>query len=170
MLKIVDPVESDRLWQQLVEAESEYIRLRMRFLADCSDRTSLIRQALQSPLQRGTALRAFDYLSLEERQTLFLPLLDLVSVSHSDLELCRQALLALPKPWLLARIESAAAELLQTASDEEYRRLLEFYLLIDRALAQRLATQALQHLDPDIQEVGLEFDQHLRQTPLLLAM
>jgi hypothetical protein len=66
-------------------------------------------------------------------------LVDLASVSHSDIELGRQAILSLPKNWLLENIEKSAEPLLKNGTDEEYRRLLELYIQIDRELTERLA-------------------------------
>ena len=54
-----------------------------------------------------------------------------------------------------------AEPLLQDGTDEEYRRLLELYIDIDRELTQRLAGRALQHDEPDIHEVGEDFQNYL---------
>ena len=66
-----------------------------------------------------------------------------------------------PKMWLLENIEKSAEPLLQDGTDEEYRRLLELYIDIDRELTQRLARRALQHDEPDIHEVGEDFQNYL---------
>ena len=153
-----DPV----LWHKVFEREMAYIQARQDFIKNCTDRIGLIKKALHNPIERGTALRFIEYLNLEERQSLFDDLVDLASVSHSDIELCRKAILSLPKTWLLANIEKSAEPLLQDGTDEEYRRLLELYIDIDRELIQRLAIRALQHDDPDIREVGEDFQNYLK--------
>lgn len=150
------------LWRKLVEKELTYTQTRQKFLNNCTGRAALIKQALQNPTQRGTALRLIEYLKLEERQGLFNELVDLASVSHSDIELCRKAILSLPQKWLLANIEKSAESLLQDGTDEEYRRLLELYIDIDWQLTQRLAIRALQHDDPDIREAGEDFQNYLK--------
>lgn len=151
------------LWHKVFENEIDYIQSRQDFLKNCTNRTELINKALHNPTERGTALRLIEYLNLEERQSLFDNLVDLASVSHSDIELCRKAILSLPKTWLLANIEKSAEPILQDGTDEEYRRLLELYLDIDRTLAQRLTMRALQHDDPDIREVGEDFQNYLEK-------
>lgn len=151
------------LWSKLIERESAYILTRQDFLNDCRDRIALIKKALHKPTERGTALRVIKYLKLEERQSLFDDLVDLASVSHSDIELCRKAILSLPKTWLLANIEKSAEPLLQNGTDEEYRRLLELYIDIDTELTQRLTIQALQHDDLDIREAGEDFHNYLKK-------
>jgi hypothetical protein len=156
------PRENDtELWHKVFEKEIAYIQARQDFINNCTDRIEVIRKALHNPTERGTALRLIEYLKLEEHQSLFDDLVDLASVSHSDIELCRKAILSLPKTWVLANIENSAEPLLQDGTDEEYRRFLELYIDIDRELAQRFALRALQHDDPDIHEVGEDFQNYL---------
>lgn len=157
------------LWHKVFENEIDYIQSRQDFLNNCTDRIRLIKKALYNPTERGTALRLIEYLNIEERQSLFDDLVDLASVSHSDIELCRKAILSFPKMWILTNIEKSAEPLLQDGTDEEYRRLLELYLDIDWELAQRLALRALQHDDPDIREVGEDFQNYLNNRPHTLA-
>ena len=156
------PTNNDiELWQKVFNQETAYIQARQDFLNNYPDRIGFIKKALHNPTERGTALRLIEYLKLEERQSLFDDLLDLASVSQSDIELCRKAILSLPKNWLLANIEKSAELLLQNGTDEEYRRLLELYLDIDRELVKRLAQRAVEHDDPDIREVGEDFQNYL---------
>ena len=156
------PRENDtELWHKVFENEIDYIQSRQDFLNNCTGRIRLIKKALHNPTERGTALRLIEYLNLEERQSLFDDLVDLASVSHSDIELCRKAILSLPKTWLLANLEKSAEPLLKDGTDEEFRRLLELYIDIDRELTQRLALRASQHNDPDIREVGEDFQSYL---------
>jgi hypothetical protein len=157
------------LWHKVFEKEIAYIQSRQDFINNCTDRIGLIKKALHNPTERGTALRLIPYLKLEERQSWFDVLVDLASVSHSDIELCRKAILSLPKTWVLANLENSAEPLLQDGTDEEYRRLLELYIEIDRELAQRLAIRALQHDDPDIREVGEDFQNYLEKEPRTLS-
>jgi len=164
------PTKNDiELWHKVFDQETAYIQSRQDFFNNCTDRIGVIRKALHNPTERGTALRLIEYLEVEDRQSLFDDLLDLASVSQSDIELCRKVILSLPKTWVLANIEKSAEPLLQDGTDEEYRRLLELYLDIDRELAQRLAIRALQHDDPDIREVGEDFQNYLEKEPRTLS-
>jgi len=163
-------VQNRQLWRQFASSEVAAIQSRQRFLAECNDRVETIRQALHNPAERGTALRVLDYLPLEERQCLLDDLVDLASVGHSDLELCRQAILSLPRPWLRVNLEKSAEPLLQAGTEEEYRRLLELYVELDWSLTQQLARRATQHCDPDIQEAGEDFLTYLNQRRFATAV
>lgn len=154
------------LWQLVVTREWDYIQSRQAFLNSCTDRVETLQKALQNPRERGTALRLLFYLTLPERQDLFNDLLALASVSHSDIELCREVILSLPKNWLLKNIENGAQELLADGTDEEYRRLLELYINIDDHLTERLIKRALKHEDEDIREAGEDFQKYLQITRL----
>lgn len=153
--------QQSELWDKLLETEIDYIQTRQDFLQHYPNRVARINRALEDPTQRGTALRIIEYLTIEERQSLLNVLVDLASVSHADIELCREAIFSLPKNWLLAHIEKSAEPLLQDGTDEEYRRLLELYVALDSELAERLARRALEHEDPDIREAGEDFQKYL---------
>jgi len=151
------------LWHKLLDSEIAFITARMNFHAACTDKVTVIQKALQDPVQRGTALRYLLYMTIEERQQLFDDLLYLASVGHGDIALCREVMLSLPRAWVVSNIESRAQPLLTQGTDEEYRRLLELYVNLDRDLAYRLATRALQHNDADIREVGEDFIDYLKK-------
>jgi hypothetical protein len=150
------------LWHQLIDREKAYLEIRQNFLNSCQSKVELIRLALQNPTERGTALEILNYLTLEERQSLFDELIKLASVGHSDIELVRSAILAFDKIWLLDNIENHAESLLKNGTDEEYRRLLELYIQIDDELTQRLVMKALQQNDSEIQEAGGDFENYLK--------
>lgn len=148
---------SRTIWEKLVICEERLNQARQTFLTQSEERIDSIRKALHNPTQRGTGLRLLDYLSLEERQQLFPDLLDLASVAHSDIQLCREAILSLPKTWVLEHLESEEKSILKNGTDEEYRRLLELYIQIDEEVTARLIQRALHNEDLDIQEVGEDF-------------
>lgn len=150
------------IWRNLVERELAFIQSRQGFISDCRNRVTLIKKGLHNPIERGTALRVIEYLEVEERQCLLDDILQLASVGHSDIEGCRKAILSLPKTWLLENIERSAKPLLKDGTDEEYRRLLELYIEIDRELTETLVRRALQHEDQDIREVGEDFQNYLK--------
>ena len=161
MLSQQQPVNNIDLWQSVVAKEFAYIESRKEFFNSCTDRVAILQKGLQNPRERGTALRLFFYLTLPERQSLFDELVELANVSHSDIELCREAILSLPKTWLLVNIENSAEGLLADGTDEEYRRLLELYINIDKNLTEKLVKRALQHEDADIREAGEDFQKYL---------
>lgn len=170
MLQAQKQEKDIELWQQVVNNEVAYIQTRQSFFAHCKNRVEALKQALHSPVERGTALRVLDYLPVEERQSLLDDLVDLASVAHADIALCRQVILSLPKIWLLSNIEKSAEPLLQAGAEEEYRRLLELYVELDKDLAERLARRASQHREPDVQEVGEDFLSYLGQQSLAPAV
>lgn len=149
------------IWYQLLDKEKAYTETRQTFL-NCHNRVDLIRTALQNPSERATALKILEYLTDKERHGLFDELIQLASVGHSDIELVRSAILLFEKQWLLGNIENYAEPVLKHGTDEEYRRFLELYFIIDRQLSERLVAKALKHSDPEIQEAGEDFNNYLK--------
>ena len=162
MLSQQQTAKDINLWESVITKELAYIQSRQEFLKNCTNRVAMIQKGLQNPEPRGTALRLFFYLTLPERQSLLDELVDLASVSHSDIDLCRQAILSLPKNWLLETIEASAEGVLADGTDEEYRRLLELYSDLDDRLTEKLIEQALQHEDAEIREAGEDFQNYLK--------
>src|SRR5512133_1450362 len=104
---------NDRLlWQNVFESEQAFVRARMDFMANAKDRVGIIRQALRTH-QRGTALGMLFFLPIEERIQVFDELVDLASVGHSDIGLVREAILSLPRDWVVANIEAIAEPILK---------------------------------------------------------
>ncbi|MEB3193362.1 MAG: hypothetical protein VKL42_23715 [Snowella sp.] len=153
------------LWQELVDQAHTYQQANQAFFQNCQDRLAILKKALHHPTQRKVALDFCCYLTLEERQSLLDDLVKLASVGHSDIEQVRQIILSLPQDWLLNNIENSANQVLEKATDEEYRRLLELYVKIHISITRRLIQQALNSDDPDICEVGQDFDDYLKKTP-----
>lgn len=146
-----------QLWNELHNSEADFYRSRIAFFKECKDKISVIRWALDKPSHRGTALRIIPLLVVERRFEVFDELVTLASVGHSDIALCRNIILNLPRELVISRIENSVEPLLLHATDEEYRRILELYILIDKEIARRLAERALQSSDIDIIEVGEDF-------------
>lgn len=69
----------------------------------------------------------------------------------------RRQVLALPRPWVLKRIEQVAAESVDLTDYWEYRRCLELAALLDAGLVQRFATLGMESTDPDVREAAREF-------------
>ena len=161
MQMIPSTEQEQQLWQEFVNQANAYDQSRQVFFQQCEDQIKIIKTALHHPSQRRVALLFFEYLNETERQGLFNDLIDLASVGHSDIELVRQVILSFPQSYLLAQIESSAEIILENGTNEEYRRLLELYLEIDISLVRRLIDRALKSSDPDIHEVGEDFQYYL---------
>jgi hypothetical protein len=161
-MQTISSTEQDQqLWQQFVNQANAYEQSRQVFFQLCEDRIKIIKTALHNPNQRRVALLFFEYLNDTERQELFDDLIDVASVGHSDIELVRQVILSFPQSYLFSQIESSAEIVLENGTDEEYRRLLELYLEVDISLVRRLVDKALKSSDPDIYEVGEDFQYYL---------
>ena len=76
---------------------------------------------------------------------------------HKYVHIYRKFILALPRDWVLERVEAIAEPYLINGDMEEYRRYLELYLLLDEELTRKLAQRALAHSDPDVIEAGQDF-------------
>jgi len=149
--------DDQALWRALVDRENAFYSARAAFMSGAAGRVAVLRSALRSAAERGTALRVVSILPVAERQALFDDLVRLASVGHADVQLVRDAILSLPPDWALARLEAAAEPLLRDGTDEEYRRLLELYIEMDPAVTRRLAHRAAQHADPHVREAGEDF-------------
>jgi hypothetical protein len=74
-----------------------------------------------------------------------------------NIELARRVLLSMPRPWLLARIDTIAESALDLQDEWQFRRLLELLSLLDSELRRRWAERALKSANPEIEEVGRDF-------------
>ena len=71
-----------------------------------------------------------------------------------NIELGRAGLVALPRDWLLARIEPALEPLFATDDDWEYGRMLEVAELLDAALTRKLIRRGLESENEEIREAA----------------
>ena len=144
------------IWNRLVHSHEAFALASTDFLTGDIDRVAVIRSALQG---RGkqTAFYMLRFLNQSDLQGLFEDLVFHASYAHGALISVRDGILALPREWVLARIEVIAEPLLASGTYDEYRRLLELYALLDPMLTQRLAERAIQHPDLDVQEAGYDF-------------
>lgn len=154
------------LWHKLRKAEMDFLAARWELLSRCTDTKSVIKQALNNPSDRNSALELLLYLDLQERLPFFDDLVSLASVDHSDIELAWKVILSLPKDFLLANIEKSADTVLSNATQDayvEYRCLLALYFKIDCQLTYRLAQRALQSEDEDVREAGEDYIELLKE-------
>jgi hypothetical protein len=127
------------------------------------DRVALVKTVLRGDLRtpgwndRATALYVAQWLVQGELQCLFDELIALARASHGPLGYVRDLILSLPKDWVLARIGAAAEPYLRDGTEEDYRRFLELYDLLDRDLTLTLARRAGGHADPEVREAGEEY-------------
>ena len=103
------------------------------------------------------ALYVLPYVKAPELMQLFSELVFLASFGHGAIGTVRQAILSLPREWVLARMEQEAEPLLRDGTYDEYRRFLELYELMDMELTLKLARRAAAHADDDIREAGEDF-------------
>lgn len=148
------------LWRAVFEAGRDLPAARAAFVIGAADPIAMLREALHDPGQRHAALGMLSSFPASERQKLFADLVELASVGHSYIALCREAILSLPRAWVVANIEEHAEPLFHGERPdeyEEYRRLLELYSDLDADLTRRLARRAAQSADEDIREAGTDF-------------
>lgn len=69
----------------------------------------------------------------------------------------RAAVLAMPRQWVLEKIEQAAAAALDLNNEWEYRRLLELFQQMDHALARRLIDRGIGGPNAEIREAAADF-------------
>ena len=154
------------LWHMFCKAEMDFLAARWELLSRCTDTKSVIKQALNSPSDRYSALQLLLYLDFQRRLPFFDDLVSLASVDHSDMELVWNVILSLPKDFLLANIEKSAETVLSNATQDayvEYRCLLGLYFKIDYQLTYRLAQRALQSEDEDVREAGEDYMELLKE-------
>lgn len=143
-------------WARLVESHKNFTLALQDFFEKEVDRVGILRSALRGN-DRFTAISIAGYLTKDELLQLFPDLLSLASFSHGAIETVRDLIKSLPLERVLDNIEQVAEPLLNEGGYDEYRRLLELYVEIDRDLAIKLAKKALENSDYDIREAGEDF-------------
>lgn len=152
------PLTQDMVvWNRLVHTHQDFALASTEFLTGNINRVALIQYALSSGHGKYTAIYMLRSLKESDLQALFSELVFYASSAHGALGAIREAIMLLPREWILARVEAVAEPLLVDGTYDEYRRLLELYELLDPALVHKLAMRAIQHPDPDIQEAGQDF-------------
>jgi hypothetical protein len=147
-----------QLWQDFVNAENAMVSARMRLLAKKAPLVETLRQSLGHPSERGTALRLLLILDISVSQALFHELIYQASWGSCDIELCREVIYAIPKPWLMEHIESELWPIVENGGEAECHCLAQ---LLDElefsALLSKLVDYCLQSSNPDILEVGDDY-------------
>ncbi|MFF3558810.1 hypothetical protein ACFYXS_02030 [Streptomyces sp. NPDC002574] len=152
-----NPTSDNELWDAFVAAKRELHRCQADFYQNAQNRPGILKAALSGgPWQRGTAL---DFLrSFADDGLELLPQLIELSMSHGWAMDARQAVDNIPRDRLLPALDPLITAQLETADDDEYRRLAELLAHI-RAwlLLQQLIRHAQASKDPDVCEVADDF-------------
>lgn len=145
-------------WQHLVDCHEAFSLALQGFLIklDESDRILVLKHALMGR-ERSTAIYLLQYLKPSEKVQLFNELVFLASFSHGAIQVVRDAILAMPRDFVISNIEQVVEPFLENGTYDEYRRLLEFYASLDKVLTKKLAERAMRHENTDIQEAGKDF-------------
>jgi hypothetical protein len=146
--------EDENLWRQFVVACNSYVEA-SNAIVKSPRCVSILQKALRTDFRY--ALRLVRILSQEQKRALFPEWVYLASFGHGAITTAREAILSLPRDWVLERIDIVAEPYLQQGTYDEYRRFLELYRDLDPDRMRTLAHRALQSADPDIREAGEDF-------------
>ncbi len=144
------------IWERLAKAHETYSSALQDFFTDGIDRVALIRKGLHD-FDRHLVISVAKYLREAAHKQLFDDWITMVSWAHGSIQSFRDFILALPRDWVLERIEEAVESHLNEGTMDEYRRFLELYADLDTDLALRLAHREAGHGDPEIREAGEDF-------------
>lgn len=149
--------DDEKLWNDFCVAENAFYEARMALVRGAQDLASFISKALNMPSQRGPALRLLEILPEEKIRQQFSYLIDLVSVGHSDIELCRSVILRIDRNWLINNIDSYVVEILKNGGEEEFRRIAELYKLISSELLDAHLKRCAVHANDEVREIAYDF-------------
>jgi hypothetical protein len=145
-------------WLRYTRARDEAETLRYELLiSEVEHIAGVLHAALNDPRQRLYSLEMISQVQPELRKEFLPDLLDLASFLGPHTFRAREIILSFPRDWLLANIASAVAPVLQRGGDEEYRRIIELFLMIDNELARKLVLRATTHEDAEVRAVGRDF-------------
>ena len=143
-------------WKSLVDAHRYFRHELVDFVRDWDESSErIVKAGLGSEIR--VALAVIRTLPADRAIRLLPDLLYHARSVHGHLEAVRETVLSISRDRLLKEIETAAQPLLATGDDEDYRRFLELYLMIDSQLALRLARTAANASDANIRDVGEDF-------------
>ncbi|RKS08930.1 hypothetical protein DFP74_4656 [Nocardiopsis sp. Huas11] len=150
------PPSDDELWQAFVEATREAHRCQADFYNRARDRPGILRAALPAgagPWQRGAALDFLTGLS-DDVPALLDDLVDL-ALSPGWALATRRAIGTIPHDDLVPLLEPLVLEHLETANEDDYRRLTELLVHVEAwDLLGRLVAHGLEADAPDTREAA----------------
>jgi hypothetical protein len=150
------------LWKKLIDSYYSYIIAVQDFLSSNIDRVTFLKTVLRSS-DRSVALHVLQFLKIEELMSLFDDLIFLASFSHGGIEVVRAYIHKLPQDWVITNIKNKVEPLLINGDYDQYRRILELYISLDKNLTKELAQRAVSSSDPDIKEAGEDFIEMLKK-------
>ncbi len=146
----------------VVKADSDFVRTIQTVWPTADNELEFVKRGLSSVVARGAILRRLTWASNDLKQKVFDELVDLASIGHSDIGLCRTVIKSLPRLWLLRNISASIEKILLESEDEEtYRRLAELLYEIDNSLLRSLVEHARKSENIDIREIADDFDEKL---------
>lgn len=153
------PPSDQELWDAFVEAKREMHRRQAEFYQQAQDRPGILKAALAPRAGAWEQGAALDFLSaISDDGPVVLAALVGWSTSHRWALAARQAIDRIPRDRLLPLLEPLILTRLDSADDDEYRRLAELLAHIDAwALLGTLVARAMATDDPHTQEVGQDF-------------
>jgi hypothetical protein len=151
-------------WDDLLLVERDCFARIIALWNKLPNKEEVLIRALQSPEQRVTALRLLLVLGEDDlKKKAFAALVKLASAGHGDIGICRTLIKSMPRDWVQQNLEVHARPVLEGPDPgEEYRRIAELYAEIDRSLLRRHVDGALRHPDPEVREVGTDFEKSLQ--------
>jgi hypothetical protein len=143
------------LWRRLVASHKAWALASKEFLTGDVDRVALLRHRLRTS-DKATAIVLAQHLRASELMELFSDLVPLAR-NHALAQTVRELIGSMPRDWVPERIEGVIEPLLTDATDDEYRRFLELFEVLDHELTLWFAHRAAAHADRDIREAGEEY-------------
>lgn len=150
--------DDEQLWAALIDADHEFARRRLDFHQHARSRTLLLARALDgSNRDRAVALRYLQDLGRDDVPTLLDRLIEL-SLSHGLALAARQAIAPSRRTGQLDELDTKVIARLDTADDDEYRRLAELLVHLEAwTTLGHLIQRALASTDPHTREAGNDF-------------
>ena len=152
--------DNDKLhWGAIVNSDQQRISEQFLHWSKVNDKVEILRNGLHCVPLRGVALRLLLLLDNDMRKAVFDILVNLASVGHSDIQLCRDVIQVMPRKWVLDRIMAVMDSVLRDNPDdyEVYRRYAELLNELDQNLLRQLVERAALSSDIDVQEVASDF-------------
>ena len=167
--------EESKYWDEIYTADLEYTNKIFKTWLKVNDKKNSLSSALkgrhssEEVSYRSAALRfllvsdlsgIFSY--SENGRTIDIDIVriivELASVGHSDIELCRNVIKILPNYWLKDNLIDLMEPILSNGDEEEYMRLAELCRDIDIDLLKYILNKAKESTNADILEVPSFFD------------
>ncbi len=149
------PHDDTVIWKRLVNSYLDLSQALKEFFSQGRERVSLVREGFAQG-DIPAALYVSRYMAVSELCQLFNELIH-ISISPAYAGTAREIILLLPKEWILSHIEEVVEPILQHDTEEEFRRIFELYLNLEKTLAYRLAERAINHPNKEIKEAGEDF-------------